>query len=64
MPEVNLTKDEAEALEDYIWCSLIPFIRDSEEVDNLEWLRLICNVWAKCKDLKNKEGKQDGDYEK
>ena len=52
---VFITKQEAESLEDFIWCGLLPYIRDIDlEIDNLEWVRNICNVWKKCKEAGEK----------
>lgn len=51
MKNVTITASEAESLADYLWCSLIPFIQDKEnEVDNLEYVRNLANVWKKCDD--------------
>ena len=56
---VKLTDEEAESLAEYLWLSFIPFIQDKEnEVDNLEYVRNIANVWHKCDKNKN-EGRQD-----
>ena len=53
---VFITKQEAESLEDFIWCGLLPYIRNTDlEIDNLEWVWNICNVWKKCKEA----GEQD-----
>lgn len=63
MDKVTLTPDECDALEDYLWLSLIPFIQDeNNEVDNLMYLRLLTGIWEKCKlfnDARRKE-KVDG----
>jgi len=56
---VKITDEEAEALAEYLWISFIPFIQDKEnEVDNLEYVRNIANVWYKC-DKNKSEGRQD-----
>ena len=48
--KVILTPDECEALEDYLWISLIPFVQDkNNEVDNLMYLKLLTEIWEKCK---------------
>lgn len=61
--DITLTIEEAEALEDYLWCSFIPYIKDEEtEVDNLEFLRLITSVWRKCKDALDAQRKADDYY--
>ncbi len=61
--DIALTIDEAEALEDYLWRSFIPYIKDEEtEVDNLEFLRLITSVWRKCRDALDAQ-KKAGDTE-
>lgn len=50
MDKVTLTPDECEALEEYLWLSLIPFVQDEgNEVDNLMYLRLLTGIWEKCK---------------
>lgn len=56
MKEVTLTADEAEALEDFLFGALIPFIQDQgNEVDNIRWLNLLTNVWQKCNDAGEKK---------
>ena len=56
---VKLTDDEAESIAEYLWMSFIPFIQDKEnEVDNLEYVRNIANVWHKC-DKNKSDGRQD-----
>lgn len=48
---MTITASEAESLADYLWCSLIPFIMEKDnEVDNLDWVRNLANVWKKCDD--------------
>ena len=57
---VTLTLDEAEALEEYLWDSLIPYIKNDEtDIDNLNWIRLICEVWKKCKDVIDRRKKNE-----
>lgn len=56
---VKLTDEEAESLAEYLWMSFILYIQDKDnEVDNLEFVRNIANIWYKCD--KKREGRQDG----
>ena len=57
---VKLTDEEAESLAEYLWMSFILYIQDKDnEVDNLEFVRNIANVWYKC-DKNRMERGQDG----
>ena len=54
---VKLTDEEAESLAEYLWMSFILYIQDKDnEVDNLEVVRNIANIWYKCD--KQREGRQ------
>lgn len=56
---VKLTDEEAESLAEYLWMSFIPYIQDKDnEVDNLEYVRNIANVWYKC-DKNKRERRQE-----
>lgn len=55
---VKLTDEEAESLAEYLWLSFIPYIQDeTNEVDNMVFIRNIANVWHKCD--KQGKGRQD-----
>lgn len=46
---VKLTDEEAESLAEYLLMSFILYIQDKDnEVDNLDFVRNIANVWYKC----------------
>lgn len=49
-----LEKDECAAIVDFIECDFLPYVQNQEtEVDNIEWIALICSVWKKCKKVAN-----------
>ena len=47
---IEITKDEAESLLDFIEVSFFDTIRNDEDVDNLEWAMNIMSVYKKCKE--------------
>ena len=48
--ELNLTKEEALAVADFLDSALIPFIQDDREIDNMKLLCRITNAFQKlCK---------------
>ena len=47
---IEITKDEAESLLDFIGVSFFDAIRNDEDVDNLEWAMNIMLVYKKCKE--------------
>ena len=58
MSKVILNADEAEALADFLWLALIPFIQDKDnEVDNLQWINALTGIWKKCNNSQKTEGK-------
>lgn len=46
---IEITKEEAESLLDFIEVSFFDTIRNDEDVDNLEWVINIMSVYQKCK---------------
>lgn len=48
---VSITEEEAKSLEDYLECTFLQFIKDND-VEDLEYVRQITTVWAKCKELR------------
>lgn len=55
MAKIILTTDEAEALGDFLYDALIPFIQDRDnDVDNLRWVHLLTSIWLKCEEGKEK----------
>lgn len=54
---VKLTDEEADSLAEYLWMSFILYIQDKDnEVDNLDFVRNIANVWYKCDKNKMERG--------
>ena len=47
---IEITKDEAESLLDFIELNFFDAIRNDEDVDNLEWVINIMSVYQKCKE--------------
>ena len=47
---IEITKDEAESLLDFIELNFFDAIRNDEDVDNLEWAMNIMSVCKKCKE--------------
>ena len=46
----ELTKGEAYSLADFIEFNLLPYIRQDEEIDSMEWLKNIVHAYEKlCK---------------
>lgn len=56
---VFLTKGQCESMIDYIECNLLPVIRNDVDIDNMEWLCNICEVYRKLKGVMNDEKDQD-----
>lgn len=46
---IEITKDEAESLMDFIEMNIFDIIREKDEIDSLEWLANIMTVYKKCK---------------
>lgn len=46
---IEITKDEAESLMDFIEMNVFDVIRDNDEIDSIEWLCNIASVYNKCK---------------
>lgn len=46
---IEITKDEAESLVDFIETNIFDNIRSDEDVDSIEWLCNIMSVYKKCK---------------
>lgn len=57
MPEtVKFTEEEIKAIAIYLDLSLIPYIANKDnEVDNLNWVRLMTGIWYKCTEAMKKE---------
>ena len=47
---IEITKDEAESLVDFIKTSIFDSIREDPDVDSIEWLCNIMSVYKKCKE--------------
>lgn len=60
--EVSITRDEAEALADWIETDFIGFIRRDTDIDNINFVEDILRVYRKCKDYLEK-GAEDGERE-
>ena len=46
---IEITKDEAESLMDFIEMNIFEIIRENTEIDSIEWLCNIMSVYKKCK---------------
>ena len=46
----EITKSEATVLTELIEMNLFDIIRKDEEIDNIEWLRVIMSIYEKCKE--------------
>lgn len=46
---IEITKDEAEALQEFIELYLLETIRNDSDIDNIEWIKHIVDIWGKCK---------------
>ncbi len=46
---VELSRDEAISLCDYLELNLIENIRANPDVDSIEWLRNMTTIWDKCR---------------
>lgn len=60
--EVSITRDEAEALVDWIERDFIEFIRRNDDCDNIYFVEDILRIFRKCKDCLEK-GAEDGERE-
>ena len=47
--QIEITKDQAENLIDFLECEFIDSIRNNEEVDNLEYVCNICEFYKMLK---------------
>ena len=47
---IEITKDEAESLVDFIEMNIFDMIRNDPDVDSIEWLCNIASVYRKCKE--------------
>ena len=57
---VEITRDQAESLLDFIEREFIDTIRNDEGCDNMEYVANVCDVWRACKKvLDEKEGGAD-----
>lgn len=45
---VTITREEAESLNELLECNLLQVVRDDREIDSLQWLLNILNIWKKC----------------
>ena len=55
MKEVILTEAEAESLKNLLEDNLIGIIQSDVDIDNMEWLANIVNIWTKCKKAMREE---------
>lgn len=55
MNEVILTPDEAESLAEYFELYLISNIKQDEDIDCLEWLCHLCDIYRKCLEAKGEK---------
>lgn len=56
---IELTRNEAESLYDYLETGFIPYLADVKgEIDNMQWVYNICTIWKKCDQLFGK-GNED-----
>ena len=46
---IELTKEEAEVLVDFIELNIFDIIRNDEEIDNMAWLEAVVSIYKKCK---------------
>ena len=46
---IEITKDEAESLMDFIEINIFDIIRNDPDIDSIEWLKNIMAVYQKCK---------------
>lgn len=53
---MNITKAEAESLQEFIEMNFFDNIRNDPDADNMEWAFNICVLWKRCKDCCKKEG--------
>ena len=47
---IEITKDEAGALEEFIELYFFDAIRNDSDIDNMEWAKCMVSVWEKCKE--------------
>lgn len=48
---MELTYDEAYALEEFIEINIFNNIRNDEDIDNMNWLLSMCEIYKKCKEI-------------
>ena len=46
---IELTKSEAETIVDMIELYIFDIIRQDEEIDNINWLSTVMEIYKKCK---------------
>ena len=46
---IEITKDEAESLADFIEVNIFDIIRNDPDIDSIEWLENLMAVYKKCK---------------
>ena len=46
---IEITKDEAESLVDFIEMNIFDIIRNDPDIDSIEWLENIMAIYKKCK---------------
>ena len=51
METVTITMGEAVSLFDYLEIHLLDDIRSDYDIDSMEWLHNMMNVWKKCKEV-------------
>lgn len=62
MKKVLLTQAEAESLLDWIDCYFIADVQNSEgEIDNIQWVANICDIWRKCRKALGEEKGEEHD---
>lgn len=52
MAELNLTKSQIDNLMEFLEFELIPSIRRNEEIDNINYLADMCDIYKKLVDAK------------
>ena len=51
---IQLSKNEALALADFLEAELVKYIRKETQIDfSMNWLRNMVNVWTKCRGAKD-----------
>jgi hypothetical protein len=56
MIKVELTKSQVQNLKDFIECTFINFVRDVDEIDNMDYLLDMCDIYKKLKRASNDKG--------